>query len=88
MLGVDGALEYVTGQDDDPASVGLHADDATGDVTVELSRPGAEFVDVVASPTFGIVPPGVGEESCCAAAGRWLRGKRRAMCLPKRTTRR
>ena len=61
MLGVEGAFEYVTGQDDDPASVGLRADDATGDVTVELSRPGAEFVEVVASPTFGIVPPGVGE---------------------------
>ena len=61
MLGVEGAFEYVTGQDADPASVGLRADDATGDVTVELSRPGAEFVDVVASPTFGIVPRGVGD---------------------------
>ena len=69
MLGVDGALEYVTGQSRDPAAVGLHADDATGDVTVDLSRPGAEFVDVVASPTFGIVPPGVGQDPAALRAG-------------------
>jgi oligopeptide transport system substrate-binding protein len=69
MLGVEGAFEYVTGQTSDPGTVGLHADDDTGDVTVDLSRPGAEFVDVVASPTFGIVPPGVGERGAALQAG-------------------
>ena len=32
-------------------------------------RPGAEFVDVVASPTFGIVPPGVGKDPAALLPG-------------------
>ena len=34
----------------DPAAVGLHADDAAGDVTVDLVRPATDFVDIVAGP--------------------------------------
>lgn len=69
MLDVDGAAEFVSGQSSDPGSVGLRADDAAGDVTVELTRPSAEFVDVVASPLFAIVPPGVGEGPSALQAG-------------------
>ena len=69
MMDVDGALAFVSGQNSDPATVGLHADDAAGDVTVELTRPAAEFVEVVASPTFGIVPPGVGVRASALQAG-------------------
>ena len=54
---IDGAQAYMTRASADPASVALHADDATGDVTVGLVRPASDFVDVVSSPSFGIVPP-------------------------------
>jgi oligopeptide transport system substrate-binding protein len=66
MLVVDGASDYVTGVAADPASVGLAADDTTDDVTVTLTRPSAEFVDVVASPTFAIVPKGVSDGTAAA----------------------
>ena len=39
MLIVDGATEYLAGGSD-ASAVGLRADDATGDVTVTLARPG------------------------------------------------
>jgi oligopeptide transport system substrate-binding protein len=57
---VEGALAYARGENDDPASVGLSADGL--DVEVRLTRPAADFVSVVASPTFAVVPPGVGED--------------------------
>ena len=51
MLVVDGAQAYLTGADDRtrPRSA-LRADDAAGDVTVELVRPASDFVDVVVEP--------------------------------------
>jgi oligopeptide transport system substrate-binding protein len=55
-LVIDGAQAYMTRAVADPASVALHADDASGNVTVGLVRPAADFVDVVSSPSFGIVP--------------------------------
>ena len=57
MLDVGGATAYVLGQTaaDD---VGLRADDAAGTVTVDLVRPSAEFLTIVASPTFGGRPAG------------------------------
>jgi oligopeptide transport system substrate-binding protein len=58
---VEGALAYARGENDDPASVGLSADGL--DVEVRLTRPAADFVSVVASPTFAVVPPGVGEDA-------------------------
>ena len=69
MRVVVGASDYVAGASADLASVGLTADDAAGDVTVDLTRPSAEFVDVVASPTFAIVPPGVGTRDTALEAG-------------------
>lgn len=62
-LVIDGAQAYMTRAAADPASVALHADDASGDVTVGLVRPSADFVDVVSSPTFGIVPPTADRDS-------------------------
>ena len=32
-------------------------DDGAGLLTVDLARPSSDFVDVVASPTFSVVPP-------------------------------
>lgn len=61
MTDVVGADAYLRGTSSDPASVGLRA---TGlDVEVRLTRPAADFPAMVASPTFGIVPPGVGKRA-------------------------
>jgi len=57
LLDVHGAFEYVTGATSDPADVGIRADGR--DVVVDLDRPGADFPAIVASPTFGVVPPAV-----------------------------
>ena len=59
-LDIKGAEAYLRGQSTDPATVGLHADDAAGDLVVDLVRPATDFVNIVAGPTFGVVPPGVG----------------------------
>jgi oligopeptide transport system substrate-binding protein len=55
---VEGANAYARGQNPDPTSVGLKAEGL--DVEVRLTHPAADFVSVVASPTFAVVPPGVG----------------------------
>jgi ABC-type transport system substrate-binding protein len=68
MLDVEGALDYIRGNGD-VDDVGLTADEAANDVVVDLVRPAAEFVTVVASPTFGIVPPGVGSDANALRAG-------------------
>jgi oligopeptide transport system substrate-binding protein len=60
ILDVNGAAAYLQKQSSDPASVGLHADDATGDLVVDLVRPATDFVNIVAGPTFSVVPPGTG----------------------------
>jgi oligopeptide transport system substrate-binding protein len=54
MLDVRGAREYMEGRDQDPATVGLRA--AGEIVEVELVRPAADFVSVIAGPSFGVVP--------------------------------
>ncbi len=56
---IAGAEAYMRGTSTDPASVGLHADDAAGTLTVDLTRPATDFVNIVAGPEFGVVPPGV-----------------------------
>jgi oligopeptide transport system substrate-binding protein len=57
MTYVEGALAYAHGDNADPASVGLSA--SGQDVEVRLTRPATDFVAVVASPTFAVVPPGI-----------------------------
>lgn len=68
MLDVEGALDYLTGSAD-ASAVGLRADDAARTVTVDLDRPAADFVTMVASPTFAIVPPSVGDDPSALQAG-------------------
>ena len=58
MLPVRGAADRLRGAAD-PSSVGLIANDGTGEVTVELVRPASDFVDIVSSPSFAVVPPGI-----------------------------
>lgn len=61
MLDVDGAAAYLAGTA--PADeVGLRADDATGEVTVDLVHPSADFLAVAASPPFAVVPSTVGSD--------------------------
>jgi oligopeptide transport system substrate-binding protein len=57
---VEGALEYARGENADPDSVGLTANGQ--DVEVRLTRPAADFVSIVASPTFAVVPPGIDDD--------------------------
>jgi ABC-type oligopeptide transport system substrate-binding subunit len=59
---IQGADPYLRGQNPDPASVGLRADDAAGDLTVDLIRPASDFPNIVAGPTFAVVPEGMGED--------------------------
>ncbi len=68
MLDVTGALGYITGQSAADA-VGLHADESSNEVVVDLIRPAAEFPTVVASPTFGVVPPGIDDGPAALAPG-------------------
>lgn len=67
---VEGALEYARGDVRDPSTVGLAA---TGqDVDVRLVRPASDFPAIVASPTFGIVPPRVGEDPGALTPAGWV----------------
>jgi oligopeptide transport system substrate-binding protein len=66
VLDIAGADAYLRGTTSDPATVGLHADDAAGDLVVDLVRPATDFVNIVAGPSFSVVPPGLGSDSTTA----------------------
>jgi oligopeptide transport system substrate-binding protein len=68
MGDVDGALAYAHGETRDRGSVGLTANGR--DVTVRLDRPARDFPTIVASPTFGIVPPGIDASPSAIEPGR------------------
>ena len=69
MMVVAGASDWVTGASTDRASVGLTSDDSLAEITVRLTRPSAEFVDVVASPTFAVVPRTIDDGAQSLLAG-------------------
>jgi len=65
---VEGATAYARGENRDVSSVGLTANGL--DVEVRLNRPATDFVSIVASPTFAVLPPGVGvNEAALTPAG-------------------
>jgi oligopeptide transport system substrate-binding protein len=66
---IEGAEAYLRGQSGDPASVGIHADDAANDLTVDLVRPAADFVNIIAGPSFSVVPPSVGKDPAALQPG-------------------
>jgi oligopeptide transport system substrate-binding protein len=68
-LDIAGADAYLRGQATDPASVGLHADDAAGTLAVDLVRPASDFPNIVSGPTFAVVPPGVGSDPAALEPG-------------------
>ena len=76
MSDVEGAADYARWPGHGPSTVGLHADERE-EVTVDLDRPAADFVTVVASPTFSVVPPGMDERPRRHRARRRIRGERR-----------
>ena len=61
-LDIAGSDAYLRGENADPGSVGLRADDAAGDFIVELVRPASDFPNIIAGPTFAVVPLGVGHD--------------------------
>lgn len=64
---VEGAVDHRSGVNMDPASVGLSADGNR--VEIRLRRPATELPAILASPTFAIVPPGVGRDADALRAG-------------------
>ena len=86
MSDVEGAMAYARGQSSDPSSVGLHADGQ--EVTVDLNRPAADFVTVVASPTFSVVPPGMDDDPDVTAPGSFVRAAATPSRPPTRGRRR
>jgi oligopeptide transport system substrate-binding protein len=55
LLDIRGVADVLSGRESDPTAIGISAEG--GDVVVELDRPGGDFPAIVASPTFGVVPP-------------------------------
>ena len=53
---VVGASEYDKGQASDIS--GITTDDATGQITIQLTKPYGAFTNVIATPNFGLVPCG------------------------------
>ena len=70
VLDIKGAEAYLHGTSTDPSTVGLRADDAAGDLVVDLVRPATDFVNIVAGPTFGVVPPRVGTDPAALEPGK------------------
>ncbi len=68
-IDIRGAGEYLSGRNADPASVGLRADDAANDLIVDLVRPASDFPNIVAGPTFAVVPPAVGADPSALLPG-------------------
>lgn len=68
MSDVVGAIAWSRRESTDRATVGLTADG--NDVVVRLNRPAADFPTIVASPTFGIVPPAADATATAFAPGR------------------
>ena len=68
-LDIKGADDYLRGRAADPGSVALQADDPAGDLVVDLVRPATDFVNIVAGPSFAVVPPGVGTDAAALRPG-------------------
>jgi ABC-type transport system substrate-binding protein len=60
LMDVRGAREYLAAEAQ-PEDVGLTADDGANEVVVETLHPVADFPAIVASSTFGVVPPSVND---------------------------
>lgn len=61
-LDIEGAAAWLQGQSGDSSTVGLRADDGANELTVDLVRPASDFPNIVAGPTFAVVPPGIRDD--------------------------
>jgi oligopeptide transport system substrate-binding protein len=68
-MDIQGAGAYLRGENADEASVGVRGDDDANDLTVDLIRPATDFPNIVAGPTFAVVPPGVGTDPIALEPG-------------------
>lgn len=66
---VEGALAYARGEAE-ATDVGLSADGL--DVEVRLVRPATDFVSIVASPTFAVVPPAIDDDPAALLPGSFV----------------
>jgi oligopeptide transport system substrate-binding protein len=69
ILDVEGAVAYLRGEVD-ASGVGVRADGR--DVTVDLVRPAADFVNIIAGPSFAIVPRGIDADPTVLAPGSFV----------------
>ena len=67
LRNVAGALDYATGRNRDPASVGIAA--SGDDVEVRLTEPSPDVPSIVSSASFAVVPPGVGANPAALTPG-------------------
>lgn len=58
LADVEGALDYLTGRESDPETVGIRALDRER-VEVRFRTPASYFLAAAASPTLAVVPPGI-----------------------------
>jgi ABC-type transport system substrate-binding protein len=68
MADVRGALAYASGQGG-VEGVGLRADPEANEVVVDMLRPGSDFINIVASTTFAVVPATIDEDPNALVAG-------------------
>lgn len=68
MADVRGALAYASGQGR-VEEVGLRADVGANEVVVDMVRPGSDFINIVASTTFAVVPAAIDEDPAALIAG-------------------
>ncbi|MGH2511157.1 MAG: peptide ABC transporter substrate-binding protein [Candidatus Limnocylindrales bacterium] len=61
---IHGARAYLAGQSSDPASVGLKV--AGDSVVVTFDQPAGDFPALISGPSFGIVPPTIGNPASLA----------------------
>ncbi len=70
IFDVAGAEAYMRGGGGDPGTVGLRADDGSRELVVDLVRPATDFVNIVAGPSFSVVPPGIDTDPGVLVPGR------------------
>jgi len=68
MADVRGALAYASGQGR-VEEVGLRADVGANEVVVDMLRPGSDFINIVASTTFAVVPAAIDQDPAALIAG-------------------
>ena len=67
LADVRDAVSYADGEAK-AEDVGIHGDDAKGEITVDMERAAADFPAIVASPTFAVVPASIDAANALTAS--------------------